>query len=95
MRQWIAGPLRELVHDTLSQQKFRECGWLNLRTADRLIQDLDAGKPEARDPLWMLLVLGQSYLRHKQRSPSLGIPAEAGPIASPASATPSVLENAA
>ncbi len=70
MRQWIAGPLRDLVHDTLSQQELREAGWLNLRVTDNLLRDLDAGKPEARDPLWMLLILGQSFLRHKQRSMS-------------------------
>ncbi|NQV23061.1 MAG: asparagine synthase (glutamine-hydrolyzing) [Rhodopirellula sp.] len=73
MRQWIAGPLRDLVHDTLSQQTLRECGWLNLRMVDRLLQDLDAGKPEVRDPLWMLLILGQSFLRHRQRSSSTSI----------------------
>jgi asparagine synthase (glutamine-hydrolysing) len=73
MRQWIAGPLRDLVHDTLSQQQLRECGWLNLRTTDRLLRDFDSGRPEVRDPLWMLLVLGQSFLRHKQRLPASGI----------------------
>lgn len=94
MRQWIAGPLRELVHDTLSQQQLRECGWLNLRMADRLLRDLDAGKPEVRDPLWMLLVLGQSFLRHKQRSTSTEIlTAEGRPVFIPP-ASPSVLEGA-
>lgn len=67
MRQWIAGPMRDLVHDTLSQQELRECGWLNGRMTDRMLKDLDAGKPEVRDPLWMLLVLGQSYLQHKSK----------------------------
>jgi hypothetical protein len=32
---------------------------------DQLLRDLDAGKPEVRDSLWMLLVLGQSFIRHK------------------------------
>ena len=77
MRQWIAGPLRDLVHDTLSQQELRESGWLNLRITDSLLRDLDAGKPEARDPLWMLLILGQSFLRHKQRSTSSDLTTEA------------------
>jgi asparagine synthase (glutamine-hydrolysing) len=70
MRQWIAGPLRDLVHDTLSQRELRETGWLNVRLVDNLLRDLDAGKSEARDPLWMLLILGQSFLRHKQRATS-------------------------
>jgi asparagine synthase (glutamine-hydrolysing) len=70
MRQWIAGPLRDLVHDTLSQRELREAGWLNVRLVDNLLRDLDAGKSEARDPLWMLLILGQSFLRHKQRATS-------------------------
>ena len=73
MRQWIAGPLHDLVRDTLSQQELRESGWLNLDTTDRLLRDLEAGKPEARDPLWMLLVLGQSFLRYKQRSFSTAV----------------------
>ncbi|MDA0284254.1 MAG: asparagine synthase (glutamine-hydrolyzing) [Planctomycetota bacterium] len=68
MRQWIAGPLKELVHETLAQQELRECGWLNRRYVDRLLRDFESGKPEVRDPLWMLLVLGQSFLRHRQRS---------------------------
>lgn len=94
MRQWIAGPLRELTHDTLSQQKFRECGWLNLRTTDRLLQDLDVGKPEVLDPLWMLLVLGQSFLKHKQCLTSKEISAEPSPIILHTPASPSVLESA-
>ena len=76
MRQWISGPMRDLVHDTLSQQELRESGWLNLNMTDRLLRDLDAGKLEARDPLWMLLVLGQSYLQHKSGSGSATITAE-------------------
>lgn len=70
MRQWIAGPMRDIVYDTLSQHELRESGWLNLKMTDRLLKDLDAGRPEVRDPLWMLLVLGQSYLRHKSKAHS-------------------------
>jgi asparagine synthase (glutamine-hydrolysing) len=76
MRQWIAGPLRDLVHDTLSQQQLRECGWLNVATTDRLLRGMTAGSSEVLDPLWMLLVLGQSFLRHKQRSQSTSIVTE-------------------
>jgi asparagine synthase (glutamine-hydrolysing) len=73
MRQWIAGPLRDLVHDTLASQQLRESGWLNLRTTDRLLRDFDAGRSEVQDPLWMLLVLGQSFIQHKQRLPTTSI----------------------
>lgn len=73
MRQWIAGPLRGLVHDTLSQQELRESGWLNAAAVERLLRDLESGRPEVLDPLWMLLILGQSYLRHRQRSPAVRI----------------------
>lgn len=76
MRQWIAGPMRDLVHDTLSQQELRECGWLNVRVVDGLLRDLDAGKVEARDPLWMLLILGQTFTRHQTRSTSTNITTE-------------------
>ena len=68
MRQWIAGPMRNLVHDTLLHQELRESGWLNLRMTDRLLRNLDASRSEVLDPLWMLLALGQSYLRHKSQS---------------------------
>lgn len=68
MRQWIAGPMRDLVHDTLAQRELREAGWLNFRKVDELLRNLDAGRIEACDPLWMLLVLGQSFVRHKDRS---------------------------
>ena len=81
IRQWIAGPMRDLVHDTLSQQELRECGWLNIRMTDRLLRDLDAGKPEVRDPLWMLLVLGQSFIKHKTRSQSDNLTTETLPNA--------------
>ena len=70
MRQWIAGPMRDIVHDTLSQQVLRESGWMNVRMVDGLLRDLDAGKAEARDPLWMLLILGQSFARSQTRSTS-------------------------
>jgi hypothetical protein len=43
---------------------------------DHLLRDLDAGKVEARDPLWMLLVLGQSFVRHKARSRSANVATE-------------------
>jgi asparagine synthase (glutamine-hydrolysing) len=76
IRHWIAGPMRDLVHDTLSQQVLRESGWLNLNMTDRLLKDLNAGKPEVRDPLWMLLVLGQSYVQHKSKSQSASIVAD-------------------
>jgi asparagine synthase (glutamine-hydrolysing) len=76
IREWIAGPMRDLVHDTLSQQQLRESGWLNLRLTDRLLRELDAGKPEVREPLWMLLVLGQSFIRHKARSQSTDVATE-------------------
>ncbi|MFT5092249.1 MAG: asparagine synthase (glutamine-hydrolyzing), partial [Porticoccaceae bacterium] len=76
MRQWIAGPMRDIVHDTLSQQELRESGWLNVRVVDHLLRDLEAGKVEARDPLWMLLVLGQSFIRHRERSRSTDIVTE-------------------
>ncbi|MDG2359963.1 MAG: asparagine synthase (glutamine-hydrolyzing) [Planctomycetaceae bacterium] len=76
MRHWITGPMRDLVHDTLSQQVLRESGWLNLNMIDRLLKDLNAGKPEVRDPLWMLLVLGQSYVQHKSKSHSASIVAD-------------------
>lgn len=70
MRQWIAGPLSELVHDTLSQQQLRECGWLNVSVTQRLLRGLSLNQPEVLDPLWMLLILGQSYLRHKRQPPA-------------------------
>jgi len=76
MRRWITGPMRDFVHDTLSQQVLRESGWLNLNMTDRLLKDLDAGKPEVRDPLWMLLVLGLSYVQHKTKSHSASVVAD-------------------
>ena len=95
MRQWIAGPMRDLVHDTLSQQVLRESGWLNVRMVDGLLRDLDAGKIEARDPLWMLLVLGQTFTRHQSRSTSTNVTMEV-PSKSSTAFEPSVrLEGAA
>jgi asparagine synthase (glutamine-hydrolysing) len=95
MRQWIAGPMRDLVHDTLSQQELRECGWLNLKMTDRLLRDLDAGRPEVRDPLWMLLVLGQSYLQHKSKSQSASFNADEPTSMATETATSPRLEGAA
>jgi hypothetical protein len=87
--------MRDLVHDTLSQQELRECGWLNLKMTDRLLRDLDAGRPEVRDPLWMLLVLGQSYLQHKSKSQSATFNADESTSMATETATSPRLEGAA
>jgi len=68
MRQWIAGPLRELTLDSLRCQSFRECGWANQSFVEHLLQPLEAGRNDLQGPLWMLLVLALSYERSREMS---------------------------
>ena len=65
MRQWIGGPLRDLTLDSLSSQRFRECGWMNQSFVEQLVQPLESDG-NVQGPLWMLLVLALSYERSRE-----------------------------
>ena len=65
MDRWMRGPLRDRVHDSLSQQAIRECGWLNVDRIDEMLRLFDAGHSELNGSIWMLFVLSNTLTRWK------------------------------
>lgn len=59
MRNWLSGPLRDIVHEAFRQNSIRECGWLNSATLTRLEHDYHSGRIELSSTLWSLFVLAR------------------------------------
>ena len=55
--QWIRGPLRAMVQDTLSERTLRAQGWVEPRAVQALLDEHFAGRADHRKALWALLVL--------------------------------------
>ena len=60
MASWLRGPLRERVHEALSQQSFRECGWLNRAYVQAVWDQFQDGRSELATPVWMMFLLSRS-----------------------------------
>ncbi|MBM83108.1 MAG: asparagine synthase (glutamine-hydrolyzing) [Planctomycetaceae bacterium] len=70
MDRWMRGPLRDALHDTLSQRSIRECGWLNTRRIDDMLRLFESGHSELNGSLWMLFVLSKSLGQWSQAQQS-------------------------
>ena len=57
LARWLAGPMRELIGETLSQQQVREAGWLNAETMDSVWDSFLAGKSQNAHSVWLLFNL--------------------------------------
>ena len=57
LAKWLRGPLRELVHSTLDQQVFQECGWIRQQTVQQVYRRFLAGQTQYAHSLWMLFNL--------------------------------------
>ncbi|MBL8603957.1 MAG: asparagine synthase (glutamine-hydrolyzing) [Myxococcales bacterium] len=55
--QWLRGPLRTFLTDTLSPRAIARSGWFNPRVVGRWIDEHLAGTADHRKPLYTLLVL--------------------------------------
>jgi asparagine synthase (glutamine-hydrolysing) len=55
--QWLAGPLRPLLHDTLASRAARERGLFEPRAVQAMLDEGPSHKPQQAHLLWNLLVL--------------------------------------
>ena len=54
--QWLRGPWKDLLTDTLGSGAAGRSGWLNQSVVDQLISEHLSGKRDRRKPLWTLLM---------------------------------------
>jgi asparagine synthase (glutamine-hydrolysing) len=61
LRQWLSGPLREMLMQELSASRVREFGLLDPNVVDRVLGDLAATRPHEASPsaAWIILQLQQ------------------------------------
>ena len=57
LARWLAGPLSELMADTLGQRSVAESGWLSQRVAKRVLDSFRQGKSQYAQNLWMLMTV--------------------------------------
>jgi asparagine synthase (glutamine-hydrolysing) len=62
LRQWMRGPLKELTRDRLSDKSFRENGFFNSDTIQKLMSDNERGRNDHSYTLFSLLCI-ESWLR--------------------------------
>lgn len=65
---WLAGPLKDLVDTAFQDRRFRESGWLNADTADRVWASFQRGQSPYAHNVWMLFTLSQ-HLGATQSNP--------------------------
>jgi len=53
---WLNGPLRELLHDLLAEDRLRAAGVFRAEAVSRLVREHGEGRADHRKPLWTLLV---------------------------------------
>jgi asparagine synthase (glutamine-hydrolysing) len=59
--EWLNGPLRELLHDTLESPAFLALGIVSPRFVQRLLSEHESGRRDNHTWLWMLLVLAMWF----------------------------------
>ena len=74
---WLAGPLRELVEETLSETRLRADGFFEPRATRRLLEEHYARRADHRKVLWTLLVF-QLWYDQLRRNPASASPEMAG-----------------
>lgn len=57
LARWLAGPLRDLLSDTLHQRNVQETGWLNYSTVMRIWNEFLGGQRQHAHHVWMLFGL--------------------------------------
>ncbi len=74
MRNWLNGPLRDVVHQAFRQRSVVECGWLNTDMLHRLERDFHAGRTELSSTVWSLFVLARFVDRAFEQRQSMTPP---------------------
>ncbi len=59
VREWMAGPLQEIVRDVLSETAIRRRGWFSAKAVDDLFAELHAGRHDVHYILWSLFTIEQ------------------------------------
>ena len=57
IREWLRGPLREMLYDHLTGPRFLERGFVSKPFLEALIREHLEGRRDNRQPLWALLML--------------------------------------
>jgi asparagine synthase (glutamine-hydrolysing) len=60
---WLVGPLREMVHDTLSSKRISESGWFRPDAVSELIRAHEARERDHSRDIWTLLMFQTWYDR--------------------------------
>lgn len=68
IREWLRGPLREMLYDHLTGPRFLERGFVSPRFLNTLIQEHIDWRRDNRQPLWALLML-ELWFRQWQDAP--------------------------
>jgi asparagine synthase (glutamine-hydrolysing) len=57
VRQWVQGPLREMISDRLTSARFQSRGWFRPEGVTQLIKDNAHGRVDASYVIWALLMI--------------------------------------
>ena len=66
LAQWLHGYLSNEVEDVLGSRKFRESGWLNMSTVQRVWRGFRSGRTEYAHNVWMLFCLAQHLVQPQE-----------------------------
>jgi asparagine synthase (glutamine-hydrolysing) len=78
--EWIRGPLRDWGESLLSEQRLRSEGYLDAELVRRRWEEHQAGKRDATQALWPLLMF-QAWLDGQQAQPAAALPRQAALVA--------------
>lgn len=67
---WLAGPLRDLAHDVLSEQRIREEGLFRPEYVNSLLREHEERRADRRKELWTLLTFELWHQRLRERRPT-------------------------
>ncbi len=70
LARWMSGPLADRIADSLGSRVFRECGWLDRSTVERVVGAFESGRVEYAGAVWKLFVLSDAL--EKLESSSTG-----------------------
>jgi len=70
LAEWLNGPLRELLHDTLQSSAFLGRGIVSPKFVDRLVAEHASGRRDNHTWLWMLLVLAMWFQEAERPVPA-------------------------
>jgi asparagine synthase (glutamine-hydrolysing) len=60
LARWMSGPLADRIADSLGSRVFRECGWLDRSTVERVVGAFGSGRVEYAGAVWKLFVLSDA-----------------------------------